>query len=765
MHRIRAFLKFAGKGERKVAVVFGIRPEHCDRAVRHLRKGAPDLPVWLFAGSEPWPETAALCERVAVEPGSVRLLLRAQAELWPWWVALAVTTWTGEHGRWPLKLAPFLVPPFRALVMNAHGDFFAPRPAAVARHFTRGVRDFLHSSANGARDLCQGVWLWFFALAAQHFSALSRRAFRHGTAPLALPPCPPQGEGVAVYRYRHRHWDREEVERLVHSDCRRILFLEGDAQEAPPWVEDDQTFAVSRQAGFRAWKPCMFATAPFRQLQQGEISRTLAPVSNAILADRAKLAALGIPKTVVPGSAWLILFWKAAAAGWNSYSAGGSAPLEEQPDWPYEEAEFVTHILSDPDLRALGPRDPALKRGAIATALTNTTPSPISHLPSPAAAPAAARVLILSPYLPYPLSHGGAVRIWNLCGALAGRVDFVLACFREKGDTTDYAKLSEVFREVYIVDRDEHAVEDSALPQQVRGHASAAMRALVAELAPRIDLLQVEFTHMAAFRDAAPAVPAILVEHDLTFTLYRQFAGQQGTAAAREEYERWLAFERAHFQRYDAVWTMSDEDRTAALAEGSPAGNTWVVANGVDLARFTPGDEETPAPEIFYVGSFRHLPNIIGFEALRDEVMPRVWKRFPTARLRVVAGPEPQRYWREFRKAAFPRAMDSRIEMHGFVADLRPLYAKAALVVVPLVVSAGTNIKVMEAMACRKAVVTTPVGCQGLGLQDGCDALIRAEWPEFADAVGDLLADPELRARIAAAARATVESAASAGKP
>ena len=138
--------------------------------------------------------------------------------------------------------------------------------------------------------------------------------------------------------------------------------------------------------------------------------------------------------------------------------------------------------------------------------------------------------------------------------------------------------------------------------------------------------------------------------------------------------------------------------------------------------------------------------------------MPRVWKRFPTARLRVVAGPEPQRYWREFRKAAFPRAMDSRIEMHGFVADLRPLYAKAALVVVPLVVSAGTNIKVMEAMACRKAVVTTPVGCQGLGLQDGCDALIRAEWPEFADAVGDLLADPDLRARIAAAARATVES-------
>ena len=269
--------------------------------------------------------------------------------------------------------------------MNAHGDFFAPRPAAVARHITRSVRDFLHSSANRARDIYRGVHgCGSSSWRRNTLSALSRaRLHRTGRRRSPCRRVPPQGEGVAVYRYGHRQWDREEVERLVHSDCRRILFLEGDAQEAPPWVEDDQTFAVSRQAGFRAWKPCMFATAPFRQLQPGEISRTLAPVSNAILADRAKLAALGIPKTVVPGSAWLILFWKAAAAGWNSYSAGGSAPLEEQPDWPYEEAEFVTHILSDPDLRALGPRDPALKRGAIATALTTHHP----HISHPRGAP------------------------------------------------------------------------------------------------------------------------------------------------------------------------------------------------------------------------------------------------------------------------------------------------------------------------------------------------------------------------------------------
>jgi glycosyltransferase involved in cell wall biosynthesis len=77
--------------------------------------------------------------------------------------------------------------------------------------------------------------------------------------------------------------------------------------------------------------------------------------------------------------------------------------------------------------------------------------------------------------------------------------------------------------------------------------------------------------------------------------------------------------------------------------------------------------------------------------------------------------------------------------------------------VVPLEVSAGTNIKVMEAMACARAVVTTPVGCAGLALEDGHDALIRATPADFAAAICDLLADPDHRQCVAAQARRTVE--------
>jgi glycosyltransferase involved in cell wall biosynthesis len=100
---------------------------------------------------------------------------------------------------------------------------------------------------------------------------------------------------------------------------------------------------------------------------------------------------------------------------------------------------------------------------------------------------------------------------------------------------------------------------------------------------------------------------------------------------------------------------------------------------------------------------------------------------------------------------------DGRIEVHGFVEDLRPLYARAAVVVVPLEVSAGTNIKVLEAMACGKAVVTTPIGCAGLGLRDRQDVFIDGDWAAFARSVGELLSDIKLRSGVAAEARRTAE--------
>jgi glycosyltransferase involved in cell wall biosynthesis len=261
----------------------------------------------------------------------------------------------------------------------------------------------------------------------------------------------------------------------------------------------------------------------------------------------------------------------------------------------------------------------------------------------------------------------------------------------------------------------------------------------------------VEYTQMAAYREAAPSVPAILVEHDLTFMLYRQFAERDASHAARREYQKWLRFEQERLKAYSAVWTMSEHDREQAVAAGSPPARTYAVPNGVDLERFSPRAKTSETPEILYVGSFRHRPNLLGFHELRERILPNVWKRFPSVRLRVVAGPDHEKHW------APPAGMDDRIVLHGFTADLLPMYAEATLVVVPLPVSAGTNIKLMEALSCQRAVVTTPVGSAGLELVDGQDAMIRDLGPDFAEAICALLASADLCERIARNGRATAE--------
>ena len=96
---------------------------------------------------------------------------------------------------------------------------------------------------------------------------------------------------------------------------------------------------------------------------------------------------------------------------------------------------------------------------------------------------------------------------------------------------------------------------------------------------------------------------------------------------------------------------------------------------------------------------------------------------------------------------------DARIKIQGFVEDVRPAYRECDVVAIPLPVSAGTNIKLMEAMACGRAIVSTPVGCQGLDLEEGADLLVSEIGPGFAEALCGLLGDGSRREQMAARAR------------
>ena len=773
---LHAVLKFAGKSDQRVAAVFGQSPIACHQAVAYLRREQPDIPVWLFATTNPFPETAALCERVVVRHGAAPILYEAEISLWRRKVVLCVGIWNGDSGGWVLKIAPFAVPPFRALLLNRHGDFLPGEPIGVGRHVVRRIRDALHSSWNRARDLAplhRRLWrsasctrardiacavsLFAIASALQRLRYPQRRFFHRAVGGERLDvvgATDSRGNSTIEYRQTTENWQGKAVQAVIeNSTARWLVFRRANSDDCIDDMlalfDDPRTFAVSRQSFARTWKPMLFATAPFRQLQPCEATHVLAPLGNTIVVSRDKLAKLGAPECGLIGTAWMLLFWKAAAAGWRCYSVGGSDAIEQEPELPVEETGFTLRVLRDAALRKLGPCEPELSRGNIAFEPRNVA-APRRHSDR-------LRVLVVSPYIPYPLSHGGAVRIMNLSRALSDRVEFSLIAVRESGDPVDYARLHDVFSDIRIVDLDHRPKRNSELPAPVRHYESPGLRAIVADCcrARRPDLLQVEYTQLAFLREEAPGVPAILVEHDFTAGLYRQLAEREPTARRWREYDGWLNYECRWLAEYEGVWTVSEEERDAVLRHSAClAERAFVIANGVDVARFRPLNGIHEQLEILYVGSFRHLPNLLGFERLCDEIMPLIWSKSPNVTLRVVAGPKHE----QFRAAAgrgARRPLDSRIEILGYVEDLRPLYAQAAVVVAPLPVSSGTNIKVLEAMACAKPIVSTSVGCAGLEVEDGYDILINDDSAAFAGTVGSLLSNAELRLQIGTRARRT----------
>jgi glycosyltransferase involved in cell wall biosynthesis len=180
-----------------------------------------------------------------------------------------------------------------------------------------------------------------------------------------------------------------------------------------------------------------------------------------------------------------------------------------------------------------------------------------------------------------------------------------------------------------------------------------------------------------------------------------------------------------------------------------------VIENGVDLDRFRP-EPEQPGQRLLFIGSFRHFPNIEAYRFFTEVVWPGLRARFPEMTLTVVAGPDHLIYWREFTGQSRMPPVDG-IRLLGFVAEVRPLYVEANLVIVPTIVSAGTNVKVLEAMAMERAVVSTTCGCAGIGLAHAKSVWIADTSEDFREAVQYLAEHPEERRRLAAAARRLAE--------
>jgi sugar transferase (PEP-CTERM/EpsH1 system associated) len=205
--------------------------------------------------------------------------------------------------------------------------------------------------------------------------------------------------------------------------------------------------------------------------------------------------------------------------------------------------------------------------------------------------------------------------------------------------------------------------------------------------------------------------------------------------------------ERRCVELADHVVAVSENDR-AFFLQYVDAGRVSVIPTGVDAEYFRPSPDLEQPDTMAFTGTMDWMPNEDGVAYFVDKILPLIRHEIPDAAFLAVGRRPPRR---------IQALASGSVVVTGAVEDIRPYLGKAALCVVPLRSGSGTRIKIFEAMAMGKAVVSTPLGAEGLPVQHGENIILAEDPADFARQVVALLRDPQRRAQMGQAARQLVE--------
>jgi glycosyltransferase involved in cell wall biosynthesis len=376
-------------------------------------------------------------------------------------------------------------------------------------------------------------------------------------------------------------------------------------------------------------------------------------------------------------------------------------------------------------------------------------------------APAAPRVLFVSPYPICPPVHGGGVFMYQTLRQLAPLTEtHVVELLDWEWQEKDNRELREFCASAeWLVRPSSDGPRFSALiPHAVEEFTNADLDWLIHRqiYCRKIDLIQLEYTPMAQYRGAYRRIACVLFEHDVYFQSVgrgmSRLPGVIGRMKARMEYLRALRYELRALPGCDEVQVCTPANRDyllgflPMLAPRLKAG----LRAGIDTSRyeFRPCGRE-PFTMLF-LGSFRHDPNRFAMDWFVHEVLPLILARRPEAKLMVVGSdPPPAHAYSDFSGA---------LQMLGYVEDVREPLGRYAVFVCPILSGSGVRVKLLEAYAAGIPVVSTRVGAEGLAAKDGEFCGLADDPAGFAERVLAVFENTQEAAEMAARARREVEA-------
>ena len=371
-----------------------------------------------------------------------------------------------------------------------------------------------------------------------------------------------------------------------------------------------------------------------------------------------------------------------------------------------------------------------------------------------------------------PVENGGNIRTYHVLRYLATRHELTFySYYAGKPDAEYERELQRQFPGSVAVCTGKNDLSGVARALDYVAHLSANAPYAVSRFAhdsvrdqlaawfrdERFDVAVCDFLDAAVNFPERLNIPSVLFQHNVESEIWRRHAETASNPVKKmmygSEFRKMLCYEQNAVRKFHHVIAVSENDRSL-MTQWVDADRVTVVPTGVDLSQYKPApstpasdpNSAEPSPLVTFVGAMDWEPNVDGVEYFCSEVWPAIQKEVPGARFRIV-GRNPVRRVEKW-------ASDS-IEVTGRVPSVIEHLRESAVVIVPLRIGGGTRLKIYEAMAAAKAVVSTTVGAEGLDVHNGRDIILADDARAFSQAVVMLLRDRELRRRYKKAASET----------
>ncbi len=374
-------------------------------------------------------------------------------------------------------------------------------------------------------------------------------------------------------------------------------------------------------------------------------------------------------------------------------------------------------------------------------------------------------LLMVSPHLPDP-SWGAGTRSYYLLKALAEKYTVSLLSLTDESTTTEAHKtLQQInLKQIHLLPLQTSLQDKRAqqLTSIIRNQSYLVSSYYKKELQQAIntilaqdhyDAVIFESVFMAGYH-VPDELTVIIDQHNIEHELLQR-TYEQERSHSRKWFNWWEArklkpIELARCRKAQGVLVTSEREYQV-LKKLVPQCHVAVVPNGVDTRLFNKFDgSQEIANQIIFTGTMNYYPNIQAVLFFARTCWPRIQAQIPDATWQIVGKSPPP----EVEQLATLRG----VTVTGAVPDVKPYLAAASVAIVPLLVGSGTRLKILEALAMQKAIVTTSLGCEGLAVETGKHLCV-ADQPElFAQSIIDLLCSSEKRAALGKAGRALVEA-------